>query len=108
MFEILERLTEPERGITFRVVWTDDNGNVQVNKGYRYQFNSYYVDPVRNKIYKDVECTRLWDYADNFLVNTESANPYITFKDTFESARDAYIKSLEKSKAQFLKKNETT
>ena len=37
---ILERLTEPERGITFRVVWTDDNGNVQVNKGYRYQFNS--------------------------------------------------------------------
>ncbi len=37
---ILERLTEPERGITFRIVWTDDNGNVQVNKGYRYQFNS--------------------------------------------------------------------
>ena len=37
---ILERLTEPERGITFRVVWTDDNGKVQVNKGYRYQFNS--------------------------------------------------------------------
>ena len=37
---LLERLTEPERGITFRVVWTDDNGNVQVNKGYRYQFNS--------------------------------------------------------------------
>ena len=37
---ILERLTEPERGITFRVVWVDDNGKVQVNKGYRYQFNS--------------------------------------------------------------------
>ncbi len=37
---LLERLVEPERGITFRVVWTDDNGNVQVNKGYRYQFNS--------------------------------------------------------------------
>ncbi len=37
---ILERLTEPERGITFRVCWVDDNGNVQVNKGYRYQFNS--------------------------------------------------------------------
>lgn len=37
---ILERLTEPERGITFRVVWTDDNGKVHVNKGYRYQFNS--------------------------------------------------------------------
>ncbi len=37
---ILERLTEPERGITFRVVWVDDAGKVQVNKGYRYQFNS--------------------------------------------------------------------
>ncbi|MGN0711562.1 MAG: NADP-specific glutamate dehydrogenase [Anaerovoracaceae bacterium] len=37
---LLERLVEPERGITFRVVWQDDNGKVQVNKGYRYQFNS--------------------------------------------------------------------
>ncbi len=37
---LLERLTEPERGVTFRVVWVDDEGKVQVNKGYRYQFNS--------------------------------------------------------------------
>ena len=37
---LLERLVEPERGVTFRVVWVDDNGKVQVNKGYRYQFNS--------------------------------------------------------------------
>ena len=37
---LLERLTEPERGVTFRVVWVDDAGKVQVNKGYRYQFNS--------------------------------------------------------------------
>ena len=37
---LLERLVEPERGVTFRVVWVDDAGNVQVNKGYRYQFNS--------------------------------------------------------------------
>ncbi len=36
---LLERLTEPERGISFRVVWVDDNGKVQVNKGYRYEFN---------------------------------------------------------------------
>ena len=28
---LLERLTEPERGVTFRVVWVDDNGKVQVN-----------------------------------------------------------------------------
>ncbi|MDO4647232.1 MAG: NADP-specific glutamate dehydrogenase [Eubacteriales bacterium] len=37
---ILERLVEPERIISFRVPWIDDNGNVQVNKGYRVQFNS--------------------------------------------------------------------
>ncbi len=37
---ILERLVEPERIISFRVPWVDDNGNIQVNKGYRVQFNS--------------------------------------------------------------------
>lgn len=37
---LLERLVEPERGISFRVVWADDNGKVHVNKGYRYEFNS--------------------------------------------------------------------
>ena len=36
---LLERFTEPERCILFRVPWVDDNGNVQVNKGYRVQFN---------------------------------------------------------------------
>ena len=37
---ILERFVEPERIISFRVPWVDDNGKVQVNKGYRVQFNS--------------------------------------------------------------------
>ena len=37
---ILERITEPERQIMFRVPWVDDNGKVQVNRGYRVQFNS--------------------------------------------------------------------
>ncbi|AMM95272.1 glutamate dehydrogenase [Peribacillus simplex] len=37
---ILERLVEPERMITFRVSWVDDLGNVQVNRGFRVQFNS--------------------------------------------------------------------
>ena len=37
---IVERIVEPERCITFRVSWMDDNGNVQVNRGYRVQFNS--------------------------------------------------------------------
>ena len=37
---ILERITEPERRIMFRVSWVDDQGKVQVNRGYRVQFNS--------------------------------------------------------------------
>jgi len=37
---ILERLLEPERQIMFRVPWVDDNGNVQINRGFRVQFNS--------------------------------------------------------------------
>lgn len=37
---LLERIVEPERQIIFRVPWVDDNGNVQVNRGFRIQFNS--------------------------------------------------------------------
>lgn len=38
--KILERIIEPERVITFRVTWLDDNNNVQINRGYRIQMNS--------------------------------------------------------------------
>lgn len=38
--KLLERICEPERAIIFRVVWTDDHGQVQVNRGFRVQFNS--------------------------------------------------------------------
>jgi glutamate dehydrogenase (NADP+) len=37
---VVERLVEPERVISFRVSWVDDDGKVQVNRGYRVQFNS--------------------------------------------------------------------
>lgn len=37
---VLERLTEPERFVQFRVPWVDDNGKTQVNRGFRVQFNS--------------------------------------------------------------------
>lgn len=37
---LLERITEPERIISFRVPWVDDSGNVQVNRGFRVQFSS--------------------------------------------------------------------
>lgn len=38
--KILDRIVEPERVIMFRVPWIDDSGNVQVNRGYRVEFNS--------------------------------------------------------------------
>ena len=38
--KILERIVEPERTLMFRVPWLDDEGNVQVNRGYRVEFNS--------------------------------------------------------------------
>ena len=37
---VIERMVEPERMISFRVSWVDDNGQVQVNRGFRVQFNS--------------------------------------------------------------------
>jgi len=37
---ILDRLVEPERTIIFRIPWLDDNGHIQVNRGYRVEFNS--------------------------------------------------------------------
>ncbi len=43
---LIERLVEPERIITFRVPWVDDQGKVQVNRGYRVQFNSA-IGPTR-------------------------------------------------------------
>ena len=38
--KILDRIVEPERTIIFRVPWTDDNGNIQINRGFRVEFNS--------------------------------------------------------------------
>ena len=37
---LLERMVEPERTLIFRVPWTDDNGNIHVNRGFRIEFNS--------------------------------------------------------------------
>ena len=39
-YNIIERIAEPDRQIKFRVSWVDDNGKVQVNRGYRVQFNN--------------------------------------------------------------------
>ena len=37
---VIDRIVEPERMVSFRVSWVDDSGKVQVNRGYRIQFNS--------------------------------------------------------------------
>lgn len=39
-YKILERITEPDRVFAFRVEWEDDHGDIQVNRGYRVQFNN--------------------------------------------------------------------
>ena len=38
--KLLERLIEPERSVSFQVLWVDDKGEVQINRGYRIQFSS--------------------------------------------------------------------
>ncbi|MDD7536602.1 MAG: Glu/Leu/Phe/Val dehydrogenase dimerization domain-containing protein, partial [Bullifex sp.] len=38
--KILDRITEPDRVISFKVEWEDDKGEIQVNRGYRVQFNN--------------------------------------------------------------------
>ncbi len=38
--DLLSRMVEPDRLITFRIAWVDDNGKTQINRGYRVQFNS--------------------------------------------------------------------
>ncbi|MGE5356302.1 MAG: NADP-specific glutamate dehydrogenase [Deltaproteobacteria bacterium] len=39
-YKLLERMSEPERTVQFRVMWMDDNGEIQMNRGYRVEFNS--------------------------------------------------------------------
>ena len=39
-YRLMERLTEPDRMLSFKVTWVDDRGDIQVNKGYRVQFNN--------------------------------------------------------------------
>ena len=46
---LLERITEPERLISFRVPWVDDNGQVQVNRGFRVQFNGA-IGPYKGRL----------------------------------------------------------
>lgn len=54
--KILERITEPDRVFSFKVEWEDDNGDVQVNRGYRVQFNNA-LGPYKGGIRFDASVT---------------------------------------------------
>ena len=55
---VLDRLVEPERQIMFRVAWLDDKGDVQVNKGYRIQFNAARSCASRSGCRTSASCSR--------------------------------------------------
>ena len=69
---ILERITTPERIVTFRVTWVDDKGQLQVNNGYRVQFNSA-IGPYKGGIRFDASVT-------------ESVMKFLGFEQTFKNS----------------------
>lgn len=69
---ILERITTPERIVTFRVTWVDDKGKIQVNNGYRVQFNSA-IGPYKGGIRFDASVT-------------ESVMKFLGFEQTFKNS----------------------
>ena len=78
---LLERLTTPERIIMFRVPWVDDKGQVQVNNGYRVQFNSA-IGPYKGglRFHPSVTLSIIKFYY-QVLVPQENGN---TFRNKFE------------------------
>lgn len=60
---ILERITEPDRQIMFRVPWVDDKGQVQVNRGFRVQFNNA-IGPYKGDAGRDTEQVRIFHHLD--------------------------------------------
>ncbi len=69
---VIERMVEPERQIMFRVPWVDDNGKVQVNRGYRVQFNSA-IGPYKGGI----------RFAPNVYIGTMK---FLGFEQTFKNS----------------------
>lgn len=69
---ILERMLEPERSIIFKVPWVDDDGNIQVNRGYRVQFNSA-IGPYKGGL-------RFSDEVDLSIIK------FLGFEQTFKNA----------------------
>ena len=74
---ILERIIEPERVIQFRVPWVDDEGRVQVNRGYRVQFNSAigpYKGGIRFHPYRKFKCNEIFS-AKQIFKNSLTGQP---------------------------------
>ena len=69
---LLERLVEPERSVSFRVPWVDDNGKLHINRGYRVQFNSA-IGPYKGGL------------RFHPSVNTSTLN-FLAFEQTFKNA----------------------
>ncbi|MBQ9535752.1 MAG: NADP-specific glutamate dehydrogenase [Clostridia bacterium] len=69
---LLERITEPERQISFRVTWTDDAGKVHVNRGYRVQFNGA-IGPYKGGL----------RFAPNVTLDTMK---FLSFEQTFKNS----------------------
>ena len=74
---VVERMVEPERQIMFRVPWVDDNGKVQVNRGYRVQFNSA-IGPYKGGI----------RFAPNVYIGTMK---FLGFEQTFKNSLQIFI-----------------
>lgn len=69
---ILERMTEPDRTVSFRVCWADDEGNVRVNRGYRVQFNNA-IGPYKGGL----------RFASNLTLDTVK---FLGFEQTFKNS----------------------
>ena len=82
---ILERVTEPERLIVFRVSWVDDKGNVQVNRGYRVQFNSA-IGPYKGGIrfHPSVNASVIKFLGFEQIFKNSLTTFFISFKFTYE------------------------
>ena len=65
--KILEKMVEPERVIMFRVPWVDDKGEVQINRGYRVQFNSA-IGPYKGQLFR-------WVVVKVVQTSTRKENP---------------------------------
>ena len=74
--KIVERIVEPERILTFKVTWVDDNGEVQTNTGYRVQFNSA-IGPYKGGLRFAISF--LGSNGQELVFSPPTESPYVSF-----------------------------